>query len=125
MGNPPLDRIHIRDLLIRCILGIYPEERKDKQDVIINITLHSNLSVAAQSDNIDDTINYKIIKKDVVEMVQQSEFFLLEKMADEIANIALQNPQVRQVDVMVDKPGALRFARSVAIEITRTQPQAG
>ncbi|PCJ65827.1 MAG: dihydroneopterin aldolase [Candidatus Hydrogenedentota bacterium] len=125
MGNPPLDRIHIRDLLIRCILGIYPEERKDKQDVIINITLHADLSVAAQSDNIDDTINYKIIKKDVVEMVQQSEFFLLEKMADEIAGIALQNPQVRQVDVMVDKPGALRFARSVAIEITRTQPQVG
>jgi len=125
MGNPPLDRIHIRDLLIRCILGIYPEERKDKQDVIINITLHADLSVAAQSDNIDDTINYKIIKKDVVEMVQQSEFFMLEKMADEIAGIALQNPQVRQVDVMVDKPGALRFARSVAIEITRTQPQVG
>jgi len=125
MGNNPLDRIHIRDLLIRCILGIYPEERKDKQDVIINITLHADLSVAAQSDNIDDTINYKIIKKDVVEMVQQSEFFLLEKMADEIAGIALQNPQVRQVDVMVDKPGALRFARSVAIEITRTQPQVG
>jgi len=122
MDNPPLDRIYIKDLLIRCVLGIYPEERRDKQDVIINITLHADLSAAAQSDDIEDTVNYKTIKKKVVEMVQQSEFYLLEKMAEEIAAIALGSPNVRRVDVMVDKPGALRFARSVAIEISRAQP---
>jgi FolB domain-containing protein len=121
MDSLPLDRIYIKDLLIRCILGIYPEERRDKQDVIINITLHADLSAAAQSDDIDDTVNYKTIKKEVVEMVQQSKFYLLEKMAEEIATIALQDSCVCRVDVMVDKPGALRFARSVAIEISRTQ----
>ncbi len=125
MDSTPLDRIYIKDLLIRCVLGIYPEERRDKQDVIINITLHADLNKAAVSDNIEDTVNYKTIKKEVVEMVQRSEFFLLEKMAEEIAEISLRSTLVRRVDVMVDKPGALRFARSVAIEISRSQSSIG
>jgi len=125
MGNDSLDRIYIKDLLIRCVLGIYPEERRDKQDVIINITLHADLNKAAVSDNIEDTVNYKTIKKEVVDMVQRSEFFLLEKMAEEIAEISLRSTLVRRVDVMVDKPGALRFARSVAIEISRSQSSIG
>lgn len=115
------DRIHIRDLLVRCIVGIYPEERHEKQDVIINLTLHADLRNAGTTDNIDDTVNYKTIKKQVLTMIQQSEYFLLEKLADEIAQIALRDERVQQVEVSIDKPGALRFARSVAVEIHRNR----
>ena len=121
MSDAHTDRIYIRDLLIRCIVGIYPEERREKQDVIINVVLHTNLRKACTSDNIDDTVNYKTIKKEILAMVQQSEYFLIERLADEIAQIGLKDKDVSCVEVSIDKPGALRFARSVAVEIIRTR----
>ena len=121
MNEPHLDKIHIRELLVRCIVGIYPDERREKQDVIINIVLYADLTTAGKSDNIEDTVNYKTIKKEVLAMVQQSEFFLLEKLAEEITHIALNDPLVQRIDVSIDKPGALRFARSVAVEISRSR----
>ena len=121
MTEQPLDRIHIRDLQARCIVGIYPEERENLQDVILNVTLHTDLRAAGKSDNIDDTVNYKGLKKSLLQMVESSSFFLIERMAEEAARICLQDKRVRRVDLTVDKPGALRFARSVAVQITRTQ----
>lgn len=114
-----LDRIYIRDLTTRCIVGINPDERVNKQEVIINIVLEANLSKAGASDNIDDTVDYKRIKQSVLELVEKSEFLLIERLADAIAQTCLREPRVQTVQVMLDKPGALRFARSVAVEITR------
>jgi D-erythro-7,8-dihydroneopterin triphosphate epimerase len=119
--NDALDKIYIRDLLCRCIVGIYPEERENKQDVVINIEMACDLSTAAASDNIDDTINYKSVKKEIMALVESSGFLLIERMAGEIASLCLAHEGVRQVRVTVDKPGALRFARSVAVEIVRTR----
>ncbi len=113
------DRIHIRDLAVRCIIGIYPEERREKQDVIINIVLECDCRPAAASDDIRDAVDYKRIKRAVLEMVEASEFQLIETLAERIAEICLQEPKVAAVRVTVDKPGALRFARSVGVEIER------
>lgn len=123
MTEAPLDKIRIQDLLTRCIVGIYPEERREKQDVIINITLFANLARAGQSDRIEDTVDYKGVKKAVLALVEPSSYFLLEKLAEAIAAICLAAPNVLRVTVSVDKPGALRFARSVAVEITRDRPR--
>ncbi len=113
------DKIHIRDLLARCIIGIYPEERENLQDVYINVTLHAYFGKACLSDDIVDTVNYKALKKEILEFVEASSYNLIEKLAEEIAQICLKYDRVAEVDVTVDKPGALRFARSVAVEITR------
>ncbi len=115
------DRIHIRDLMCRCIVGIYPDERREKQDVIIDITLWADYRAACRSDDIADTVDYKAIKKQVIRMVEDSSFQLIERLAEEIAGICLANPRVEKVAVSVDKPGALRFARSVAVEIVRAR----
>ncbi|MDZ4197998.1 MAG: dihydroneopterin aldolase [Kiritimatiellia bacterium] len=114
------DRIYIRDLALRCIVGIFPEERRAKQDVIINLTLETDLRLAARSDRIEDTVDYKKLKGRIVELVEASSFQLIETLADRIATICLGHPGVRRATVCVDKPAALRFARSVAVEITRT-----
>lgn len=116
-----MDKIYIRDLLVRCIVGIYPEERENKQDVVINIEMGCDLSAAAASDQIEDTVNYKSVKKEIMALVESSAFLLIERMAGEIASLCLACPGVRQVRVTVDKPGALRFARSVAVELFRTR----
>ncbi len=118
-----VDKIHIRDLMARCIVGVYEEERHAKQDVLVNITLHADISKAGQTDCLDDTVDYKTIKKEVIRKVEDSSFFLVERLAEEIAQICLQPSRILQVDVTVDKPGALRFARSVAIEISRTRDE--
>lgn len=114
-----LDRIHIRDLLVRCIVGIYEGERLEKQDVIINITLHADLRKACQSDSLEDTVDYKAIKKKVIAAVEASSFLLVERLAERIAEVCLDNPKVCRATVLVEKPGALRFARTVGVEITR------
>lgn len=113
------DRIYIRDLQLRCIVGIFEEERRALQDVVINIVLEADLRRAGASDRIEDTIDYKNVKKEVVELVETSDYFLIERLAEAIAEICLRPEGVRRVIVTVDKPGALRFARSVAVEITR------
>lgn len=113
------DAIYIRDLALRCVIGIFPEERREKQDVIINVVMYGELRKACRSDQIEDTINYKSVKLRILEMVEKSRFFLLERLAEEVAVLCFEQPLVSRVTVTVDKPAALRFARSVAVEITR------
>lgn len=115
------DRIHVRDLNLRCIIGIYPEERKDRQDVVVNLVLEGDFSRAARTDAIEDTANYKTITKRIIQLVENSEFFLVETLAERIAEVCLADPRVDRATVTLDKPGALRFARSVAVEITRSK----
>lgn len=114
-----MDRIRIYDLLVRCILGINDDERREKQDVLINLTLYTDLRKAGKSDLIEDTIDYRALKKRVLSVVENSKYLLLEALAEAVAELCLDQRGVQQVDVCVEKPHALRFARSVAVEITR------
>lgn len=113
------DLIYIDDLHVRTIIGINPDERVNRQDVFISLTLETDTRAAAASDDIADAVNYRTLTKDVFEMVEQSEFLLVERLAEEIASLCLVDERVSSVRVRVDKPGALRFARSVAVEIER------
>ncbi len=114
-----MDRIRICDLLVRCILGINDSERREKQDVLINLTIYPDMRKAGKSDRIEDSVDYRALKKRVLAMAENSRFFLEEALADAVAELCLSQPGVLQVDVRVEKPNALRFARSVAVEITR------
>ncbi len=116
-----VDRIHIRDLLVRCIVGVNDEERRDKQDVVVNITLATDLRPASERDDVGTAVDYRAIKKRVLRVVEDSHFFLLEALAERIAAVCLESERVREARVTVDKPGALRFARSVAVEVTRSR----
>lgn len=120
-----MDEIQIKDLLLRTIIGISDDERRDRQDVLINITLYADTRPAGASDDIDDAVNYRTIAKQVIRLVNESQFYLVEKMAAEIAAIGLADERVERVKVRVEKPGALRFARSVGIEIERTRADLG
>lgn len=119
MAAPNLDQIHIHDLQLRCIVGVFEDEREDKQDLLINITLFADLGKACESDALEDTVDYKAVKKSIVAMVEASSFKLIERLAGEIANICLSFPQVEAVRVRIEKPGALRFARASGVEIYR------
>ena len=113
------DKILIKDILARCIIGVNDDERGDKQDVIINISIDADLRRAGRSDDFRDTIDYRGVKKRVVAMVESSDYQLLEALAERVAEICLEHPAALEARVTVEKPGALRFARSVGVEITR------
>jgi FolB domain-containing protein len=121
MDNEKLDKIYITDLLLKCIIGLNDDERTHKQDVLINITLYADLSRPCQSDRIEDSIDYKHIKKHMIALVEASHFYLIERLAEVIAQSCLAHISVKAVRVKVDKPGALRYAKSVGVEIFRTQ----
>ena len=117
-----MDRIVIGDLLARCIIGIRDDERKEKQDVLINLALDVDLRKAGKSDRIEDSVDYRAINKQILSMAENSQFYLVEALAQAVADICLAHPEVIEARVRVEKPAALRFARSVGVEITRKQP---
>jgi len=116
-----MDKVFVKDLLVRGIVGINPDERVKKQDILINLVLHTDTRRAAETDNIEDAVNYKDISKRIIAHVEESADFLVEKLVSDIARIILTEYPVQRVTVRVEKPGALRFAQSVGIEIERAQ----
>lgn len=114
-----LDEVQIHDLLVRCIVGLNPEEREKKQDVIINLTLYADLSRAGRTDQLADSVDYRALKKEVIATVEASSDLLVERLAQRIADVCLAFDRVQRVRVRVEKPGALRFTRSVGVEILR------
>ena len=114
-----MDQIHIEDLLLRTVIGINEEERRDRQDVLINLVLDVDMRMAGESDDMDHAVNYRTLTKRVIQLVETARFYLVEKMAAEIAAICLDDPRVQRARVTVEKPGALRFARSVGVTVDR------
>lgn len=115
-----LDRIRLRGLRMRCIIGVQPWERQILQEVTIGLTLLLNTQPAGVSDHLGETVDYKQLTKQLIAMVEGSSFQLVEAMAERIAALALDfSGKIAEVRVRVDKPGALRFARTVGVVIRR------
>lgn len=114
-----MDRIVITDLLVRCIIGVGDEERRDRQDVLINLSLLLDLRTAGASDRLDDSLDYRALSKEILAMAERSSFRLVEALAQAVADVCLRHPLVQEAAVRIEKPGALRFARNVGAEIVR------
>lgn len=117
----PEDRIIISDLLLRGSIGFQEWEQEKKQDILINLTLYTDTRRAAETDRVEDALDYKTITKAIIAYVEESgrHHDLVESLAAAIARICIEGGATRVV-VRVEKPGALRFARSVGVEIERT-----
>jgi dihydroneopterin aldolase/D-erythro-7,8-dihydroneopterin triphosphate epimerase len=115
------DRILIKDLFLRTIIGVNDDERTQRQDVLINLIVETDTRNAGRSDDIDEAVNYRTLTKQVIELVENSAFLLVERMAEEIAQVCLSDLRVNRVSVTVEKPQALRFARSVGVSIERSR----
>ena len=116
-----MDRMFIRDLKRKCIVGTKPEERTTKQTVIINVVLECDLRKAGRTDRLEHTANYKKLSDAIKTLTDNSRYFLIERLADRIADLCLRVAGVKAVTVTVDKPGALHQVKSAAVEIRRTK----
>ena len=107
--------IRIKKLRLRTIIGIFEWERKQKQDVMINARIEFAGAKAADTDNIADTFDYKAMTKQIIHTVENTEFFLIEKLAHTLLAQIMDHPLVQAAEVEVDKPGALRYVDSVSV----------
>ena len=119
-----LDRVHIKDLLVRGIVGINPDERTKRQDILVNVTMWADTRAAAASDDIDDAVNYRTVAKAMIAHIEAGEPMLVERLASELVDVCFAEPAVEAAEVRVDKPGALRFADSVGVTVFRTRREA-
>ena len=115
-----MDRILLEEMRLQCILGILPEERTTKREIVLRVTLDVDLLSAGTSDDIRDTVDYRLVESAIIAAVQNSRRGLIESMAHDVARACLQVNGVRRVAVRLEKPGALTAARNVVVEIERT-----
>ena len=116
-----LDKIRIRELSVRCKVGVTAPERRKPQVLLVNLTLHADLSKACQSDHFRDTVDYKAVKMSILNELETKSFRLIERVAQRVAELAMKDRRVLCVEVQVQKPGALRFAQCSEVEIVRTR----
>ena len=120
-----MDQILITDLVARGIIGINEWEREKPQEILINLVLFADLQKAGASDNIMDSVDYRAVAKKVILHAETAQRLTVEGLAADIARLCLEVPGVKKARVRVEKPGAIRFSRSVGVEIERTQEDLG
>jgi len=116
-----MDKVIIKNLLVRGIIGVNDWERKRPQDILINITLFTDTRRAAETDNINDCVNYSTVSKKVQAHAETAERLTVEALANDLAEICLEEKGVQKVVIRIEKPGAVRFAESVGVEIERSR----
>jgi len=114
-----MDIVFIHDLQIETVIGIYDWERKIRQIISLDIEMATDISKAAKSDDIHDTLSYKTVAKRLIDFVEQSEFELVEALAEKICTIILEEFPVPWVKLTLHKPGAVRGSKSVGVIIER------
>lgn len=120
-----LDRILIKDLLVHAIIGINPDERVNPQDVLVNAVLFVDTRAAGMSDAMDDSVNYSTITKAMYRHIENSKPGLVEKLAADLARICFEtDKRIEEVEITVEKPGAVTFTRSVGVTIRRSREEA-
>ena len=121
MKGSRMDQVFITDLVARGIIGVNDWEREKPQDILINIVLFADLQQAGQSDDLHDSVDYRSVAKKVLAHAEAARRLTVEALAADLAKICLEDGRVEKVRVRVEKPTAVRFSRSVGVEIERVK----
>lgn len=113
------DKIFIEQLEAKCRIGIYDWERKILQKITVDLDFPADIRKAARKDRIEDTVDYKSIAKYTLKFISESEFFLIETLAEKLASSLLKKFRLKKIRLRLSKPGALRHSKNVGLEITR------
>jgi FolB domain-containing protein len=116
-----MDKTFIKDIRARGIIGILPWEREEKQDIIINITVFSDMRKAGETDDIADCVDYRMITQNVLNHAESAMRLTVEALANDLAKICLAEEKVQRVIVRIEKPGVVRLTSSVGVEIERSK----
>ncbi len=118
-----MDKVIIKDLLVRGIIGVNDWERRRAQDILINVILFTDTHRAAETDSIADCVDYSKMSKRIQAHAESAERQTVEALANDLVKICLEDKGVQKVILRVEKPGAVRFSKSVGVEIERTREE--
>jgi len=116
-----MDKIIIKDLVARGIIGINDWEREKPQEILINIVIYTDVRAAGANDDIEQSVNYRTVAKKAMDHAETAGRLTVEALATDIARMCLEEPGAEKVNVRVEKPGAVRFSKSVGVEIERSK----
>ncbi|HBD11946.1 MAG TPA: dihydroneopterin aldolase [Porticoccaceae bacterium] len=114
-----MDIVYIRDLQVNAVIGVYDWEREVRQTISMDLEMAADISKAAASDDLGDTLNYKAVAKRLIEHVENSSCQLVERLATEVVNIVREEFNVSWVKLRLSKPGALRGSQDVGLILER------
>jgi dihydroneopterin aldolase len=118
------DRVFIEDLIVQTVIGVYDWEREIKQAVSLDLEMEFDITRAAETDSIEDTLDYKAVSKRLIRFIEESEFQLVESLAERCAAIVLNEFPVNWLRLKLGKPGAVRGSSAVGVIIERGTPAA-
>lgn len=118
-----MDIIYLHNLRIDTVIGVFDWERRVRQTLILDLDMAADIRQAAATDALNDTLNYKSVAKRLMEFVGQSEFNLVETLAERVAELVLSEFNVPWLRLRVNKQGAVRGARDVGVVIERGRRQ--
>ena len=110
--------IRIKNLRLRTFIGIKEEEIANRQDIVINVVIHYPADKARNSEDISDALNYRTVTKEIIQLVENNRFLLLEKLTQDVLDITHAHPWVTYAEVEIDKLHALRYADSVSMAMS-------
>jgi 7,8-dihydroneopterin aldolase/epimerase/oxygenase len=114
-----MDIVYLHGLRVETVIGIWDWERQIKQTVVVDLDLATDISLAARSDAIEDTVDYKSVAKRLIGFADESKFFLVEALAEAMANILISEFSISWVRIGINKQGALSGVRDVGVIIER------
>jgi dihydroneopterin aldolase len=114
-----MDRVFIENLTVETVIGIFDWEREIRQSVSLDLEMEFDIRQAAASDAIEDTLDYKAVSKRLIHFIEQSEFQLVEALAEQCAAIVLNEFPVKRLKLKLSKPGAVRGSSAVGVIIER------
>lgn len=116
-----MDKVFIKDLVVRGIIGVNDWERKKAQEILINVTVFTDTGKAGETDDIKDCVDYSVLAKKMQAHAESVARLTVEALANDLAKICLEHKGVKKAIVRVEKPGAVRFSRSVGVEVERNR----
>ena len=114
-----MDIVYIRELEVRTIIGIFDWEREQRQVVSLDLEMGSDIATAAATDTIENALDYKAVAKRLIDFIEKSEFFLVETLAERVADIVVSEFNVPWVKLRLGKPGAVTGSKDVGVVIER------
>jgi dihydroneopterin aldolase len=114
-----MDIVYIRELEVRTIIGIFDWEREQRQVVSLDLEMGSDIATAAATDTIENALDYKAVAKRLIDFIEKSEFFLVETLAERVADIVVNEFNVPWVKLRLGKPGAVTGSKDVGVVIER------
>jgi FolB domain-containing protein len=118
-----MDKVFIKDLLVRGVIGVNDWERKRPQDILINITVFTDTRRAAASDDVGESVDYSALARKIQAHAETAARLTVEALAGDLVKICLEQQGVQRAVVRVEKPGAVRFSKSVGVEIDRSRDE--